>query len=325
VEVHETAIAPRGFVFVSEHRLLEPVRPTTVIVNNTTVINQSVNITKIQVVNKTVINEGPRPEIIERKSGRKVEAVPVRELRRKEETEVVARRRNFPSANAEKGQLPARTEAALVKSIPAREQRPAASVAATIAEQPRPATRNEVRNPAEQKPAPDFARSAKAKTLHNEGRPATRDEMVRSETALADAGAKGRPESKESDLPRGTRPPSEATQQRQPPLMKNEVRRTGELKPTGTPTRPEAAGGVGNARQRALERGKIKPETERPTAARKPMLPPDAQQIEKPATPAREKPAVRKRGDSKKNAEEEKKKGEEPEAPRPAAPPLSAL
>src|SRR2546430_9963215 len=121
VEVHETAIAPRAFVFVSEQRLLEPLRPTTVIVNNTTVINQTVNITKIQVVNKTVINEGPRPEIIERKSGRKVEAVPVRQLRRKEETQVAARRRNIPSANGETVQRPVRTEVAPAKTIPARE------------------------------------------------------------------------------------------------------------------------------------------------------------------------------------------------------------
>src|SRR5882724_1975926 len=114
VEVHETAIAPRAFVFVSEQRLLEPVRPTTVIVNNTTVINQTVNITKVQVVNNTVINEGPRPEIIERKSGRKVEAVPVHALRHQEETQVVARRRNIPSTNGETVQPPARTEVAPV-------------------------------------------------------------------------------------------------------------------------------------------------------------------------------------------------------------------
>ena len=63
IEGGETVIAPR-FVYVEERHLLEPVRPTTVIVNNTTVINKTVNITKIKIVNKTVVNEGPRTEIV---------------------------------------------------------------------------------------------------------------------------------------------------------------------------------------------------------------------------------------------------------------------
>jgi hypothetical protein len=91
--VREEAVAPH-FVFVEERRMLEPVRPTTVIVNNTTVINQTVNITKIKVVNKTVINEGPRPENVERASGRKVQRVAVRELRQKDENEADNRRRH---------------------------------------------------------------------------------------------------------------------------------------------------------------------------------------------------------------------------------------
>jgi hypothetical protein len=79
---------------------------------------------------------------------------------------------------------------------------------------------------------------------------------------------------------------------------------------------------VGNARQRELERGKIKPQTEQPAAARKATTPPAGKQIEKPATSAKEKPAARKRGDAKKKPDE-KKKGEEQETPRPAAPPQS--
>src|SRR5205823_14999097 len=93
-------------------------------VNNTTVINQTVNITKNQVVNKTVIAEGPRPEIIERRSGRKIEAVPVRELRRRDETDVVARQRNIPSIPRENLQTPARSLPAPLTSVPARERRP---------------------------------------------------------------------------------------------------------------------------------------------------------------------------------------------------------
>src|ERR1051325_4690777 len=93
VALNVALIAPRAFVFVEPKRFLEPVRPTTVVVNNTTIINKTVNITNIKVVNNTVINEGPRTQIIEQASGHKVQAVPVRELRRKYEAEVIARPR----------------------------------------------------------------------------------------------------------------------------------------------------------------------------------------------------------------------------------------
>jgi len=322
VEVHEMAIAPRAFVFVSEQRLLEPVRPTTVIVNNTTVINQTVNITKIQVVNKTVINEGPRPEIIERKSGRKVEAVAVRDLRRKEETEVAARRRNIPSTNEETVQPPVRTEVAPSKTIPARERRPLANPAEASTERRPQTTRNEARKPAEQQPTPNFARPEVENRERNEARPETKGEKARSEPAPTDAEVKARQEAKPTVFRRETRPPTEATQQRQLPARKIEVGGAGELKPIGTPARPEAARSVGNARQRELERGKIKPETEQPATARKPTQPTAGAQVEKPAMPVKEKPAARKRGETKKKTDD-KKKGEEQETPRPAAPPQS--
>ena len=91
VALNVALIAPRAFVFVEPRRFLQPVRPATVVVNNTTIINHTVNITNIKVVNNTVINEGPRTQIIEQASGRTVQAVPVRELRRKQEAAVVAR------------------------------------------------------------------------------------------------------------------------------------------------------------------------------------------------------------------------------------------
>ncbi len=101
VAVNVALIAPRAFVFVEPRRFLEPVRPATVVVNNTTIIKQTVNITNIKVVNNTVINEGPRTQIIEQASGQQVRAVPVRELRRKQEAEVVTRQRSA-SAGREK-------------------------------------------------------------------------------------------------------------------------------------------------------------------------------------------------------------------------------
>jgi hypothetical protein len=105
-------IAPRAFVFIEPRRFLQPVRPTTVIVNNTTIINKTVvnktvNVTNIKVVNNTVINEGPRTQIIEQASGEKVRPVPVRELRRRHEAEVVARQRTTPSRDKKEKNDPA--------------------------------------------------------------------------------------------------------------------------------------------------------------------------------------------------------------------------
>jgi hypothetical protein len=320
VEVHETALAPRAFVFVSEQRLLEPVRPATVIVNNTTIINQTVNITKIQVVNKTVINEGPRPEVIERKSGRKVEAVPVRELRRKEENEMATRRRNIPPGNAATVQTPARTEVAPVRTIPGRERSQVANPAdAGTAQQP---SRNELRKPVEQRPTQNSARPELAIPTRNQARPELKAEQPRIETAPAGAGARGRQEAKPTVLPRETRPQSEAIPQRQLPARNNGLSGANEVKPGGPPARPEPARDLGNARQRSLERGKIRPETEPSAAAGKPTQPPTGRQATKPATPAKEKPGARKRGEAKQKPGDQKK-GEERETPRPAAPPQS--
>jgi len=108
---YEPAHASRAFVFVEHRRMLEPVRPKTVIVNNTTIINQTVNITNIKVVNKTVINEGPRTEVVERETGRKVRSVAAREVRNQEEKTVVARERNLPRGIEKKNQPLVRAEA----------------------------------------------------------------------------------------------------------------------------------------------------------------------------------------------------------------------
>jgi hypothetical protein len=91
VSLNVALIAPRAFVFVEPQRFLQPVRPATIVVNNTTIINKTVNITNIKIVNNTVINEGPRTQVIEQASGQRIQAVPVRELRRKQEADVVAR------------------------------------------------------------------------------------------------------------------------------------------------------------------------------------------------------------------------------------------
>ncbi len=110
VEVDARVIAPRAYVVVEERKFLQPVRPTTVVVNNTTIINKTVNITNVKVVNNTVINEGPQTQIIEKASGRKVHAVPARELRHRTEAAVVTKERIPPAIVERKVEPPARSE-----------------------------------------------------------------------------------------------------------------------------------------------------------------------------------------------------------------------
>jgi hypothetical protein len=91
-------IDPRSFAFVEQRRMLEPHRHHDVIVNNTTIINKTVNITKIVVVNKTIINEGPRPDAVEQATGRKVDEMPAHTLRIRQEAPAVAEHRNHAPA-----------------------------------------------------------------------------------------------------------------------------------------------------------------------------------------------------------------------------------
>jgi hypothetical protein len=316
MEIREPASAHRAFVFVSEQRLLEPVRPTTVIVNNTTVINQTVNITKIQEVNHTVINEGPRPEIIERKSGRKVQSLPVREMRHKEETETVARFRHLP-ARPEKAEPPAiATEAAPLQKVPSRELRPVEKTAGDTKAQP--SNRNEVRRSA---PAP--ARPAVERPARNEARRAGEIEKVRPQTAPAEVQATPEAKSANPVLPHETRQiekPTETPRRPQPRAEKVDTHETGELKSSGRPARPEPQRRPGNERQRELERVKGKPETLRQSIApTKPTSPSTNSVVEKRKRP--EKPAGNKQGE----ARNKEKKGEEKEAPpqAPGVPPRS--
>ena len=100
-------VAPSAFVFVDERHFMDPVRPTTVIVNQTTVINKTVNITKVQVVNNTVINNGPRTEVIAQATGRQIQPVPVRQLRHAQETAVVAKQPQLKALHPARAHKPA--------------------------------------------------------------------------------------------------------------------------------------------------------------------------------------------------------------------------
>lgn len=97
-------ISPRAYVFVEERRFAEPVRRNVIVQDNSTVIKKTVNITNIKVVNNKVVNKGPETTIIEKASGKKIQSVPAKELRQRQEEAVVVRERNFPTPDSQKTQ-----------------------------------------------------------------------------------------------------------------------------------------------------------------------------------------------------------------------------
>lgn len=114
VGFNQSRVPQRAFVFVEQRRFLEPIRPATVVVNNTAIINKTtVNINSTRIVNNTVMNGGPATTAIEKSSGRKVAAVPVRGLRQKEEAVVAAKHPTTAptvAKNGQSAQTPARSE-----------------------------------------------------------------------------------------------------------------------------------------------------------------------------------------------------------------------
>jgi hypothetical protein len=340
VDVDVRIIAPRSFVFVEERRFLEPVRPKTVIVNNTTIINQTVNITNIKVVNNTVINEGPRTQVIERVSGRKVQSVPVRELRRTQEAAVVARQRTAPPEIRKTVQSPvSEAEPRETKVVPARELRPpVAEPLETRKELQPPAKRNENRVVGEPNLSPKPARPEVERPAANDGKQELKSEKARSATAPAVAGPKVQPEAKPGTVPvrRETRPaekPTEATKQPQPTVQRNEVRGAGGQQSTPKsaqpspkpaqaspkPVRPEAEKLQGNERQRELERVKAKPGPGQPAGVEKSTQPPAAGATVKTKPSAKEKPAASRPGAKNPKKKVDDKQAEKEETPPPPA------
>lgn len=134
----ESRISPRAFVFVKQGQFLNPIRPSIVVVNNTTVINKTKTVTNTRIVNNKIIHEGPATAAIEKASGRKVQMVQVQQLRQQAEAPVAAKQRTSKAATETRGQTPARNEVVpekqtIVAHVPALAQKPDAVIPETTA------------------------------------------------------------------------------------------------------------------------------------------------------------------------------------------------
>jgi len=122
-------LPPRGFVarveppfvFVQMGRFHEPVRPTTVIVNNTTIINKTTRITNIREETRTIagtgprkvmVNEGPGLQAVQQATDRKVRVVSIHDA---------VQRTTVPPAVVHKSAQPRVTERPVVPQPTGRE------------------------------------------------------------------------------------------------------------------------------------------------------------------------------------------------------------
>ena len=76
-------IAPQWFVFVRYGRFCEPIHRHDVIINRT-IVNETVNITKIRRFDHGIIDHGPDLDVVQRQLGHKLEVRPVQEIRQRE-------------------------------------------------------------------------------------------------------------------------------------------------------------------------------------------------------------------------------------------------
>lgn len=100
------------FIFVEAHRFRERIRPTTVVVNDTSVINKTTVISNVRREERNidgrqqrvVVNEGPGLELVQNAAGQKLHAVPVQEVaQRTKVPAVVEQRTRERKANGEGG------------------------------------------------------------------------------------------------------------------------------------------------------------------------------------------------------------------------------
>jgi hypothetical protein len=161
-----TVISPQAYVFVGEGHFMDPVRRSSLVANNTTIINQ------------TVVKEAPATAAIEKASGRKLQAVPVQELRQKAEAPVVAKQRAPTAAGEKTAQPAARNEVqpAEKKAVAAREPAPVQQPAAPAKEPAAPAAKNSIAQSETRKSAPAAAEAKPVASKEPPGQNASKQE-----------------------------------------------------------------------------------------------------------------------------------------------------
>ncbi len=181
---------PRGYVFVQERSFLDPVSPTTVIVNTT-------------VINKTAVNKGPGTAVIEQASGRKVQPVAVRQLRSQDEAKIVAKRPTAtPTVNSEKA-VPTPTGIQAEKTIPAPAPQPVEKRAVTTAAPQPAATQNDSQQADDQKRA---AKLSEENVARQEKAAQAQPEKIKPVPAPVEFKPETRPDAKVEPKPEPDRP-----------------------------------------------------------------------------------------------------------------------
>jgi len=238
IEFDINLIPSRSFVFVEERHFTERMRPATVIVNNTVIVNKTASFANIRVVNHAVVNDGPPAQGIERAAGHSLKPVKAIELRHETESRIAIKPR--PAAPPEKHEpvaaperpaahQPERQPEKPVANHPAppeKHERPAAPkpiVAAPPAApaQPAPHPKPEQHAPAPQKPQPPAAAPKPAVANHP---PAHAPTPAEKPAVHADHPAPQKPAPPAKEAPKKTpAPPAhKPASTNQPPSMTNQ-------------------------------------------------------------------------------------------------------
>ena len=211
------AVTGPQYVFVQSGHFTEPVRPSTVVINNTTIINQTRVVNNMRQETRTVagsapqkvfVNEGPGVDAVQKATGKRLEARPVRELVRSapvpsQPQTPAAESKNRPpaAASTEKHGAPksrdARPQDSQVHGLPApHQERPAPE---KPKEQMRPAPTPHQERPAPEKPKEHLAPPGTARP----GKPPTPDKPPKEPK-------EDKPHGSEGDHPKGSEHESES-------------------------------------------------------------------------------------------------------------------
>jgi hypothetical protein len=80
IYAEHVVVPAHAYVFVEYRRFCRPIHPSVIIIHHT-IIHQTVNITRIKRVDKTVVNKGPDPQRVERETSQRVPQASIEDLR----------------------------------------------------------------------------------------------------------------------------------------------------------------------------------------------------------------------------------------------------